>query len=376
MPTETEELQAKEFLKRAEIRTMKKDLRALREFDALRERDKIAKIKTIEEQRAEQQKKFQEQEALKAAEEKAKLEGVLQKNAGQERIAEKDLKNYATEAERQQIFLLESQRLAFEKQIDTVDKEKDPVLKLEKNKLLLIKRNQQEKLNSILAEEKKLEDEQKFIIEKEQTTTIASQKKALEQSRWDLDKKIQEVEKKRWEAEKQIEGTDAKTSQIDKSSDLLITEKNGLRDKVLGVDKSLREIYSVVMAREEEKRRGQAKEQIAKREAMAKVRAAENEKVQREQWAGVSGKAQIGDAGYLSKAPEYVRERLMETSAKEEEQRKKFLQDVENWSEGKDRNQPMGQTQEITVAVTPPTPAKIEVEKPKPEVPPTPVRKT
>jgi hypothetical protein len=66
----------------------------------------------------------------------------------------------------------------------------------------------------------------------------------------------------------------------------------------------------------------------------------------------------------------------METSVKEEQQRKKFLQDVENWSEGKDRNQPMGQTQELTVTVTPPTPAKIEVEKPKPEVPPTPVRKT
>ena len=44
------------------------------------------------------------------------MEEVLQKNEGQEKIAEKDLKNYATEQERQQIFLLESQRFGFEKQ--------------------------------------------------------------------------------------------------------------------------------------------------------------------------------------------------------------------------------------------------------------------
>ena len=48
MVTTDEEIQAKEFLKRAEIRTMRKDLKALREFDALKERDKIVKIKTIE----------------------------------------------------------------------------------------------------------------------------------------------------------------------------------------------------------------------------------------------------------------------------------------------------------------------------------------
>ena len=60
MATQAEETQAKEFLKRAEIRTMKKDLQALREVDALKERGKIAKIRTLEEQRLEQEKKLQE----------------------------------------------------------------------------------------------------------------------------------------------------------------------------------------------------------------------------------------------------------------------------------------------------------------------------
>lgn len=315
MPTEAEELQAKEFLKRAEIKTMKKDLAALREGDALKERDKIAKIETLEEQRAKQQKQLEAKEAQKIASEKAGLEEVLTKNEGEERVAEKDLKNYATEQERQQIFLIESQRLAFEKQIDAIDKEKDPALKLEKNKLLLQRRDQEAKLNAILEQEKKLQDEQKAISEKEQSTNAPAQKKGLEQSRWDLDKKIQEVEKKRWEAEKQIEDTDAKVSQTDKSSEQLVTEKNGLRDKVLGADKSLRDIYSAVMAREEEKRRGQAQEQVVKKETLAKVRAEQKEKVQREQWTG--------------KIPVPVKKITSQSFDKENEQRKKFMQDVE-----------------------------------------------
>ena len=324
MVTETEELQAKEFLKRAEIRTMKKDLLALREVDALKERDKIAKIKTLEEQLEERQKAMTSASA-KVAAEKAEREEILQKNEGQERIAEKDLKNYATEQERQQIFLFESQRLGFEKQVDAIDKEKDPALKLEKNKLLLQKRDQETKLNSILEQETKLENEQKFTTEKEQTTTIASQRKSLQQSREDLNKKIQEIEKKRWEAEKQIQDLDNKVSQIDKSSEQLVIEKNSLKDKILGVDKSLREIYSAVMAREEEKRRGQAQEQIAKREALSKVRAGEKEKIQREQWGGLVVPQKRG----LTSAPTSLREKMAKSFEAEEEQRKKFLQDVE-----------------------------------------------
>ena len=186
MVTVDEETQAKEFLKRAEIRTMRKDLQALREVDALKERDKITKIKTLEEQLEEKQKQDLASTSARATADKEKvgMETVLQKNEGQERVAEKDLKNYATEQERQQIFLLESQRLGFEKQIDLIDKEKDPALKLQKNKILLQKRDQQTKLTSVLEEEKKLETEQKFITDKEQATTVPAERKGLEQSRW------------------------------------------------------------------------------------------------------------------------------------------------------------------------------------------------
>ena len=338
MVTTDEETQAKEFLKRAEIRTMKKDLMALREGDALKERDKIAKLKTLEEQLEE--KKTAEQSAFaKATADKASLEEVLTKNEGRERIAEKDLKNYATEEERQKIFLLESQRLDFEKQIDAIDKEKDPALKLAKNKLLLQKREQETKLNSILAEEKKLENEEKFLAEKEQTTTIASQKKSLEQSKWDLDKKIQEVEKKRWAAEKDIEDTDHQVSQIDKSSEGLVIEKNGLRDKVLGADKSLREVYSGVMAREEETRLGKAQEQVTRREALSKARGEEKEKIQREQWTRSPDSVQAHSVPSMRPSPKNFIPVPMKEKTKirfdveaEQEQRKKFLQDIEEGS--------------------------------------------
>jgi len=330
MATETEELQAKEFLKRAEIRTMRKDLLSLRESDAVKERDKIAKIKTLEEQLEEKRKNDLTVPTRPIANEKAKRDEVLLKNESQEIIAEKDLKNYATEEERQKIFLLESQRLAFEKQIDAIDKTRDPAVKLEKNKLLIQKREWQTKLNVILEQEKKLEGELKVITEQAQATNIPAQKKSLEQSTWDLDKKVQDIEKKRWEIEKQIEDVDKLISQQDKSSENLVLEKNGLRDKVLGVDKLLRDVYSTVMAREEEKRKGLAQYQISQKEALAQARTAQKETIQRQQWTNKS-KGNIPPVS--SDVPVPIKRNILKSFQNEEDQRQKFLQDVESLSE-------------------------------------------
>lgn len=331
MPTQAEELQAKEFLKRAEVRTMKKDLRALREFDALKERDKIARIKTLEEQLEEKKKldaalvgkikKAPEETDIKE-EELAKIEQILEKNEDEEKIAEKDLKNYATEEERQQIFLLESQRFAFEEQVDEIDKQKDPSLKLQENGLLLKKRDQQARLNEISEEEEKLEQEQKAITDKEKATTIAAERKGLEKSRSELEKRIEAVEKKRWEAERQIQETNDKISQVNVLLEQNSKQKNDLKNKVLGADKSLRDLYSAIMTREEEKRKGQAQEQLAKRAAGAEVRAEKNEQIQRQQWANSPQRS----AG----APQTIKEKLTQSFKAEDEQRKKFLQDIDS----------------------------------------------
>jgi len=365
-----EELQAREFLKRAEVRTMKKDLLALREVDALKERDKIATIKTLEEQQAEQAKKLQEKEVL----EKTAREEVLGKNAGQEKIAAKDLKSYATEEERQQIFLLESQRFGFGKQIDDIDKVKDPAFKLEKNKLLIQKREWQEKLNSILDKEKKLVGEQNFISQKEQTTTIPSERKGLESRRWDLDKEIQDIEKKRWEIEKQAETVDGKITQIDRSSEQLVIEKNELQNKALGIDKSLREIYSTIIEREEEKRRGLSQEQMARKKELADVRLAEKEKIQRQQWSPTPAKKPAISAEYLSKAPPTLKEKLTSITSTEEEQRNKFLRNVESWAQDKDKLPAQVQAQENMVPV-PKARTENKSEPLTPPIPPAPHKK-
>jgi len=353
MPTQAEESQVKEFLKRAEIKTMKKDLRALREFDALKERNKIAKIKTLEEQRLEQAKKLEEKERLEAQTEKVKREGVLEKNAVEERLAEKDLKEYATEQERQQIFQFETQRLGFEKQADSIDKEKNPALKLQQNEIFAQKRNWEAKLKSVSEQEKKLEDEQNFIAQKSQQSVIGPEKKSLEQRRSDIDKEIENIEKKRWEIEKQLEGLENRIKEADKSYEQLAQERNSLRQKILGADKSLREIYSVIIARVEEKRRNESQEQRFSKEALTKSRLEQKEKVQRQQFGHQAGTGR-GGKDFFSKIPVPVKEKILRTAQSEEEQRKKFIQDVETWSEGSGKNA----VQRQQVPGVPPVPKK------------------
>jgi hypothetical protein len=320
MPTQEEETQVKEFLRRAEVRTMKKDLQYLREADALKERAKIVNIKTLEEQRLEQQKKLEQIEKEKQEAEKAKTERVLSENVKQEKIAEKELKNYATEEERQQIFLFESQRLGFENQILEIDNKKDPALKLDKNKILLEKRNWEQKLNGVKENISKLDTEEKFIDDKINQTTISSEKKSLEKRRWEIEDQRKEIEKKAWEIEKNIENTNKKISQIDKSSEQLVAERNDLNQKVLGIDKSLREIYSVVIAREEEKRKGLAEEQRAQKEALSKTREEQKETIRRQQWKNPISNITI---------PVPAKGRIARTAESEEEMRKQFMKNVE-----------------------------------------------
>lgn len=331
MTTQTEEQQAKDFLKRAEIRTMRKDLSVLRESDSLKERDKIAKIKTLDEQEAEHQKALAER--TKQQMEKLGREAVLEKNENQEYAAEKELKNDATEVERQQIFLFESQRVGFEKQIEAIDKQKEPALQLQKNQLLLQTQDWQKKLAVIVGAEKKLQDEEKTIIETEQHSTIPAERKGLEQRKGDLDKEIQETEKKRWAIEKQIEALANNIKEIDKGSEQNTLEKNSLKDKILGIDKSLREIYSVIITRIEEKRRQQSAEQLAQRAAIEKAHAEQNARIQRQQYSGQPAPAA---KGILPMAPQSVQEKMAKMAEIEAEERKKFLEEVKQGTEKKD----------------------------------------
>ena len=183
MTTEVEELQAKEFLERAQVRTMKKDLLMLREADALKERDKIVNLKTVEEEKLEGIKKEDEE---KEKRERLEREKILHKNTEEEHEAEKQLRDFAEESEKQQIFLLESERLGFEKQVDVFEKEKEPELELEKNDVLIKKRDWEARLKSIIEGEQKIEEEQKFIEAKEHESNVPAEKQGLEERRNEL----------------------------------------------------------------------------------------------------------------------------------------------------------------------------------------------
>lgn len=328
MTTEIDEQQAqqvKDFLERTEVRTMKKDLRGLREFDALKERDKIAKLETVEEQQIEIAKK---QEAVKQKiqqdAEKQKREEILGKNTEKERGAEKDLKRYASEAEKQQIFLLEAQRLDIENQIKLIESEKEPLFIRQKNKTLSEIMIQEIKLKNIIEGEKKLEDEQKYIEEKEGLSNIPSEKKGLEERRSELENQRQEQEKKRWQAEKELFELTNGVKILDQDLEAAFTEKNNLHGKIKETDDSLRAIYSVIMAREEERRRGQQDEQKMQASKISKARSEMNERVQREQWTGMP--APVKNKEFLRQAPNTLKEKSFEA---EEEQRKKFIQNIE-----------------------------------------------
>ncbi len=348
--TKEEELQAKEFLKRAEIKTMRKDLQELREVDALEERDKIVKGKTMEEEKAEMEKKEEEKIILEnpsAIDLRARQqrEKVLSKNIDEERSAEKQIKNYAEESEKQQIFIFESQRFGLEKQIDVFEQEKESSLALEKNQILINKRMQETKLNNIIVEEQKIEEEEKLIAEKEKTSNVPSEKKSLEERRGELETKRQEIEKKRWAVEKEIKKLEDGVEKIDADYETITKEKNSLKEKIKVIDMSLRDIYSKIIKRVEDKKRGALEQQQDEAAKAEQLSSEKKEKIQREQWTkpvqvplGHSplGRSPTGEPMGEAKEKEFLKgvgdkmkERLDKSAKTEEEQRKKFLEDIE-----------------------------------------------
>lgn len=343
MPQEAEEMQIKEFLERTEIRTMRKDLQKLREVDALQEREKIAKIRTPEEelliQKLAKEKARQNAEANEKKQglsEKIEREKILQKTTEEEKEAKINLKNYASEPEKQQIFLLESKRFDLENQVRAIEEKKDPDLKLEKNRILLIRGEWEKKLKTILEEEGRLETEQKFISEREKESTIALEKKNLEKRRWDLEKERQEIEKKRWQIERELVKIGDQVKKFDEDYEKIIAEKNNLNDKKLEIDGTLREVYSKIIKRVESQRAEKERDRRLAQGEVAEKKSEEKEKIQREQWKGAPGSKDGKEKEFLKNMPSQAKEKLFGQAENEEEERKKFMESVKKWAEEKD----------------------------------------
>jgi len=337
-PTKEEEEQAKEFLSRTEVRTMKKDIQILREGVALKERERIIKLKTPEEELEKIRiEKAKREEAEKQSQIRTKI--VQKKSEGEEATMDQ-LKNFAKEDEKQQIFYLESEKVNLEKQLQTLQREKESPMLLEKNKFLLERDAVEERLKPIIEEEKKTENEQKFISESEKTANVPKDKQKLEKRRWELEEKREKIEKSRWTIERELEKAESGIKEIDDEYKKLLTDQETLKDRIAEINDSLKSIYLGIMSREEEKRRLKEEQSDVESLEQAKKQEQRKEEIRRQEW---SGKKDIQEKPFLKEVPndsrkENLIKKIQETTSKEEEQRRNFLKGIKEWEE-KDKEQ-------------------------------------
>ena len=90
---------------------------------------------------------------------------------------------------------------------------------------------------------------------------------------------------------------------------------------------SLRDIYSKIIKRVENKKRGLLEEQRAQAATTEQLSIDKKEKIQREQW---TKPVQVPkEKEFLKGASDKMKEKLVESAKIEEKQRKKFLEDIE-----------------------------------------------
>ena len=325
MPTDLEESQIKEYLQRADVKTMRKDLQRLRESEALEERERIVKLKTPEQERAEKEK----EEKKKTEKEAAGRQEILGRGTLEEKEAMGQLKEYADEPEKQQIFYLEAEKLNLTKQLRSIQQEKEPPFLLEKNKFLINKKGVGKKLAEVLDQEKKIEGEQKFISESEGETTSPKQKQKLEKRRRGLEEEREKIEKKRWVIEKDLETIENQLNKNDQAFQEVLKEEDLLKQKIEGIGAQLKTIYLAISQREERKRSLKKEQKTAEALERAEEESKRKEEITRQQWRG--------DATMQTPAPVSQKEKLItkleESAMKETEERKKFLERVEKWAE-------------------------------------------
>ena len=249
MPSDTEEQQAKEFLQRVEIRTMRKDLKALREGDVLKEKEKIAKIKTKEEITLEQGSQIPPPPLAEYKPKQTITEAGIAKNANEERATENSLKNYATEEERERIFSLEAERLKLEDELDVSGNKDASGTELQKDKMFASKDILQKNLSQIVESQKKLEGEQKFIIDQGKQAADETQKNNLEKAVNELDEQIKTQEKRRWAIEREVKDFEDKIQNMNVLLKKNVAEVNNARQRISGINMMLRDIYSGIISR-------------------------------------------------------------------------------------------------------------------------------
>lgn len=297
MAIDQKEAESKEFLNRADIVTMKKDIKRLREADAFKESAKITTAPIASQSpkapeilssldpkpKFEPRKDFVKKVPVASVEKK----GVtpIPKVSGD--------KTNATEDEKQKIFLLESQRAETEKQIQLING-KTPALDLEKTGIQKEREDWQKKLNPLIEKAETGSEEQKQAIEKE-----------------------------RWPIETELEKAENRGKDIDAKYRELETSKSQLNQKITQIDNSLKEMYLGIEKRTKEI------EKAKQASLQQPITPPTTPKVEKQTTAPVTKEP---EKPYLKNVPLVAKEQLSQSANSEEEQRRKFLEDIDTWA--------------------------------------------
>ena len=132
-----------------------------------------------------------------------------------------------------------------------------------------------------------------------------------------------------------------KIAQIDEQTDKLLMVQKELREKIEDTNNSLKSVYSIIMQREEERIRLGKEKKSAEAITKAEEATKEKEKIMRREWT----QPKIEEKTFIKDLPEQKKNKLVEriekTADKEEGERKKFLQSIEQWAQDdKDNKKP------------------------------------
>lgn len=263
---------------RTDIRTMKKDIKALREADAISTRQTVTaaapapaaphKIKINSPQDAiptritptgdetAPTKEVQTTVKIVAPSSEVQKAGdlVTAQRAQHDDVAIAQAKQYATEEEKQRIFALESQAAQVQEKIKALGGDKNSSLALEKNQILIAETTQKKALEQLIKEEEKIEIQIKDIETTEAQTNVPEQRQGLEQQRAAKENQRQEIEKKRWAIEKEIESLKNKIQALDANYKKFGNEEGALKANLAQINTSLRQIYFDIIDRQKNKK--------------------------------------------------------------------------------------------------------------------------
>ncbi len=359
MATQTSVIQPSGILQRDQIKTMKKDIQRLREADVQRESQRIIGAKTsfptfqapkIFEKPVEPPEvpeptppatppapptptppplpmpsmPPQEKSTEPAYDdgEKSFYEAMSQgpkKITHEKSAVAPEAKENATEEEKQQMFLLQSQKKDLEKQLQAIGSTKEVSVNAEKSALASEQKKLQEKLAGLIKEEGIIEAEEKNIADQEAQVAIPAERQALEKKRWELESQRQKIEKKRWAIENELVKLENNVKKLDEGFVIFNSRQSEIKNKINEINHALQQMHNHI-AKGNPGKKTPFPNHEGKIHSHPIKKSAEEPGLHRR------------EKTYLKDIPKEAKEKLAESTVVEETQRRKFMEDVEQWA--------------------------------------------